>query len=198
MSDLTGRERDALDALGYTDEWLRAKILDRASLAEQFERYQSGGTQKIARYRSRTASAWLAESSPLTDEQIDAFLDVMKADSDSKLAHAAIAELIQTVRIDLVQLERIARSDAKLMRRHTALIQRTFLIRQMESGVTDDHMAQVIECKDASVQTGLIRDARLTRKHAELLAERGVNPTIREKARKWSQDKQFWKGLDAV
>ena len=122
----------------------------------------------------------------------------MKADSDSKLTHAAIAELIQSVRIDLVQLERIARSDAKLMRRHTALIQRTFLIRQMESGVTDDHMAQVIECKDASVQTGLIRDARLTRKHAELLAERGVNPTIREKARKWSQDKQFWKGLDAV
>ena len=40
---------------------------------------------------------------------------------------------------------------------------------------------------------GLIRDSRLSRKHAELLSKRAVNPTIREKARKWLTDKQFWK-----
>ena len=66
-------------------------------------------------------------------------------------------------------------------------------MQQMEGGVTDDHMLEVIESKDAAIQTGLIRDARLTRKHAELLAKRGVNPTIRERAQKWSVDKQFWK-----
>ncbi len=196
MSDLTRSEDVALEALGYTDEWLRAGILDSASLAEQFDRFQSGGSKKTAKYRGQTVSAWLAGASPLSDAQIDAFLSIMKADSDSKLSHATIVELIQSPRIDLGQLERIARSDQKLMRSHEALIRRTYLTRQMESGVTEDHMAQVIEYRDAAIQTRLIRDSRLTRKHAELLAERGANPTIRETARKWSQDKQFWKGGD--
>ncbi|MFP8880098.1 MAG: hypothetical protein AAEJ52_19680 [Myxococcota bacterium] len=191
MSDLTERESAALDALGYTEEWLRAGLLDSALLAEQFERLQSGGTKKTARYRAQAASAWLAGESALTDEQIDAFLGVVRA--DSKLSHATIAELIQSQRINLEQLERIARSDEKLMRHHEALIRRTYLMRQMESGVTDEHMVQVIEYKDAAVQTSLIRDSRLARKHAELLAKRGANSTIREKARKWSQDKQFWR-----
>jgi len=193
MSDPT----NALEALGYTEAWLDAGILEPAGLAAQFERFRSGGTKKIARYRSQTVSEWLAQRSPLGDEQIDRFLEIVRADPDPKLAHAAIVELIQSRRIDLGQLERIARSDRKLMRSHEALIRRTYLMREMESGVTDDHMNQVIEYKDAAVQTSLIRDTRLTRKHAELLAKRGANPTIREKAQKWAQDKQFWKGGDA-
>ena len=36
-------------------------------------------------------------------------------------------------------------------------------------------------------------DAATAAQLAELLAERGANPTIRDKARKWSQDKRFWK-----
>ena len=194
MADLSDSESAGLVALGYTEEWLQGGILDSALLAEQLERLQSGGTQKIARYRAQAVTAWLAGESPLTDQQIDVFLNLMKADPDPKLSNAAIGELIQSSRVSLEQLERIARSDEKLMRRHEALIRRTYLLRQMEDGVSDDHMVQVIEYKDAAVQTSLIHDSRLTRKHAELLAKRGANPTIREKARKWFQDKQFWKG----
>lgn len=93
-------------------------MLDRAVLVEQFDRMQSGGTKKTAKYRAQAATAWLARESPLSDEQIDAFLNVMKLDPDSKLSHAAIGELIQSRRIDLGQLEQIARSDKKLMRSH--------------------------------------------------------------------------------
>ena len=84
------------------------------------------------------------------------------------------------------------------MRRHEALIRRIYLMRQMEGGVSDDHMVQVIDYKDAAIQTSLIRDDRLARRHAELLAQRGVNPTIRERAQKWSVDKQFWKNRKRV
>jgi len=193
MNDSTVAQQEALDALGYTEEWILSGLLDSALLSEQFERLQSGGTRKTAKYRAQTVSAWLLGTSPLTDEQIDAFLSVVKADSDSKLSNGAIADLIGSPRVSLEQLERIARSDQKLMRRHEALIRRTYLMRQMEAGVTDDHMLQVIEYKDAAVQTNLIRDPRLARKHAELLATRGANATIREKARAWFQDKQYWK-----
>ena len=196
MNDLTAHERAALDALGYTHEWLQVGLLSRTRLGEQFARFQSGGTQKTAKYRAQTITAWLAEPAPLANDDIDVFLGVMKAESDAKLAHGAIVELIQSPRIEDEQLERIARYDQKLMLRHAALIRRTFLMRQMDNGVTDDHMTQVIEYREAGVQSSLIRDARLTRKHAELLAERGANPTIREKARKWSQDKQYWKNKD--
>jgi hypothetical protein len=194
MSDLTPSESAALDALGYTAEWLHAELLNRALLAEQFERMQSGGTQKTAKYRTQTLTVWLAESSRVTDEQIDAFLNIMKEDSDSKMANAAITGLIQSSRVSLEQLEQIARSDEKLMRRHEALIRRTYLTRQMEDGVTDDHINRVIEYRDAAIQTSLIRDSRLTHKHAELLSKRGANPTIREKALQWCKDKKFWRG----
>jgi hypothetical protein len=197
MSDLTEGESAALEALGYTEEWLQAGLLDSNLLAEQFARMQSGGTRKTAKYRAQTIAAWLAEESSLTDEQIDAFLSVIKADSDSKWSNTAIAELIRSARVSLEQLERIARSDEKLMRRHKDLIRRTYLLRQMEGGVTDDQMAQVIETRDAAIQTSLIHNSRLTRKHAELLAARGANTTIREKAGKWSQDKPYWKDRDA-
>ena len=51
----------------------------------------------------------------------------------------------------------------------------------------------MIELQDASIQTKLVRDSRLSRRHAELLAKRGANPTIRENARAWFQDKSFWR-----
>jgi hypothetical protein len=50
----------------------------------------------------------------------------------------------------------------------------------------------VLEPKDASIQTKLVRDARLTRKHAEGLAKRGANPTIRANAQAWVKDKKAW------
>jgi hypothetical protein len=59
--------------------------------------------------------------------------------------------------------------------------------------VTDELFERVIESGDAAIQTGLIHDSRLSRKHAELLAKRGANPTIREKAQAWFQDKKYWK-----
>jgi len=193
MSELTATEENALEALGYTEEWLLAGLLNSALLAEQFERIQSGGTQKTAKYRAETVTTWLAGESPLPDAEIDAFLNLMKADSDAKLSKATIAELIRSSRISIEQLERIARSDEKLMRRHQDLIRRTYLQRQMEGGVTDEHMTQVIESKDAAIQSSLIHNPRLARKHAELLASRGANTTIRAQAQKWSQDKPYWK-----
>ena len=194
MSEPTPSERAALEALDYTDAWLDSGLLDPTLLAEQFERMQSGGTQKTAKYRAQAATNWLAEAPPLTDEQIDSFLSVMKEETDSKMAKGAIIELIQSSRLNLEQLERIARSDEKLMRRHEALIRRTYLTRQMESGVTNEHITQVIDSKDAAIQTSLIRDPRLTHKHAALLSKRGANPTIREHALQWCKDKKFWRG----
>ena len=87
----------------------------------------------------------------------------------------------------------IANSDRKLMRRHEPLIRRTYLTRRMAAGVTDELIDRVIEFQDASIQNSLIRDSRLSRKHAERLAQRGANPTIRDNARAWHQDKKAWK-----
>ncbi len=193
MSDSTSEEAAALSALGYSEEWLDLGVLDSELLRAQYERMQSGGSQKTARYRAEAATLWLAVDVSLDDEEIDGFVSLMKAEPDAKLAKSCIAELIRSPRIDLEQLERAARSDEKLLRSQQALIGRTCLVRQMEGGVTDEHMIQVIDSKDAAIQTSLIRDDRLARRHAELLAQRGVNPTIRERAQKWSVDKQFWK-----
>ena len=74
-----------------------------------------------------------------------------------------------------------------------ARIRRTYLMRRMDDEVTDELIQQVIELQDASIQTKLVRDSRLSRRHAELLAKRGANPTIRENARAWFQDKSFWR-----
>lgn len=190
---MTDAERTALDALGYTVAWLESGLLDRERLAEQWERFQAGGTRKTGAYRSQTLAAWLEAGEAISDAQLDAFLSLMSTDPDPKLAQSAIASLIQSPRISTEQLERIARSDPKLMRRHGPLIRRTYLTRRLAEGVTDELIERVIEHQDASVQTRLIRDSRLSRKHAERLAQSGVNMTIRENARAWLQDKKGWK-----
>ncbi len=73
------------------------------------------------------------------------------------------------------------------------MIRRTYLTRRLDEGVTDELIELLIKDQDAAIQTRLIRDTRLMRKHAELLAKRGANPTIREKSQAWFQDKKFWK-----
>ena len=46
---------------------------------------------------------------------------------------------------------------------------------------------------DAAIQTELIRDPRVSKKQAGELAKRGANPTIRQNAQSWFQDKKAWK-----
>jgi len=185
-------ERAALEALGYVPGWLDAGILDPALLAEQAERLRTGGSRKTGRYRAQAVSAWLDRTGPLDDAQLDAFLALMRDDPDPKTAQAAVVQLIRSPRLSLDQLGRIA-SDRDLMRRHEALIRRTYLARRLEQEVTDELLQQVIEFRDAAIQTGLVRDARLSRRQAELLARSGANPTIRENAQAWCQDKKAWR-----
>lgn len=186
-------ERRALEALGYNEEWLSSGILDRALLAAQYQRLQAGGTKKMGRYRSQAVTAWCEIDRRVEDAQLDAFLALMAAEPDAKVSQAGIVELIQSSRITLDQLGRIAGSDPKLMRRHEKLIRRAYLGRRLAEEVTDDLIAQVIEFQDASIQTGLVRDSRLSRRQAEKLARHGANPTIRANAEAWFQDKKAWK-----
>jgi hypothetical protein len=186
-------EQTALEDLGYSEEWLRSGILDRQLLAEQHERFRGGGSRKIAKYHSEALGAWLAGSGPIGEAQLDAFLSLIGAERDAKLGQSALAALIQSPRISLEQLERIAQSGPEVMRRHEPLIRRTYLTRRLDQGVTDALLAQVIEFQEAAIQTALIRDARLSRKQAELLAKHGANPTIRKQAQAWFRDRKSWK-----
>ena len=186
-------ESKALAALGYSAAWLESGLLDRERLAEQHRRLESGGTRKTGKYRAEALAAWREGEGPLNDAQLDAFLSLMAADPDTKMAHSAIAELIRSPRISLDQLGRLAGADRALMKRHEALVRRTYLMRRLDEEVTDELIERVIEFQDTAIQTKLMRDARLTRKQAELLAKRGANPTIRENAQAWYQDKKAWK-----
>src|SRR5574342_1173893 len=135
--------------------------------------------------RLEALTAWLAAPGAIDDAQIDDFLARMRAEPDAKLAASAVAALIASPRLGLAQLERIARSDRALMRRHEPLIQRTYLARRLEAEVSDELLDRVLELKDASIQTKLVRDPRLTRKQAEQIARRGANPTLRANAEAW-------------
>lgn len=186
-------ESKALEALGYSAAWLEAGLLDRERLAEQHQRLQSGGTRKTGKYRAEALAAWREAEGPLDDAQLDAFLSLMATDPDPKMAHAAIGELIRSPRISLDQLGHLAGADAKLMKRHEALVRRSYLQRRLDEEVTDEILERVIEFQETGIQTALMRDERLTRKQAELLAKRGANPTIRQNAQAWYQDKKAWK-----
>jgi len=146
----------------------------------------------MATSRLETLTAWLAGPGAIDDAQIEAFLAQVREEPDAKLAASAIAALIASPRLGLAQLERIARSDRALMRRHEPLIQRTYLARRLEAEVSDELLERVLDLKDASIQTKLVRDARLTRKQAERLAKRGANPTLRANAEAWVKDKKAW------
>ena len=137
-------------------------------------------------------TAWLGAPGAIDDAQLTAFLERVREERDAKRAHAAVAALIASPRLSLPQLERVARSDRELMRRHEALIRRTYLARRLEAEVSDELIEQVLELKDAAIQTKLVRDPRLTRKQAEKLAKRGANPTLRSNAENWVKDRKAW------
>ncbi len=190
---LTDAELEALAALDYHEAWLDAGLLDRATLLAQHRRMQDGGTRKTARYRAETLTAWREAHAEIDAEQIDAFVTVMRVESDKKLLNAAITELITSPQLGFAELEQLARSDAKLIEKHAPLIRRTVLARRLTAGVDDEILDQVIESKDAALQSPLVRDPRLTRKQAERLASRGANPTIRSNADAWVKDKKAWR-----
>jgi hypothetical protein len=139
-------------------------------------------------------AAWSERATRFETAELDAILAGLRSEADEKLVHAALAALIESPAQDLAGLEHLARADPKLMQRHEALIRRTYLARRLDEGVTHEVMQQVIDSRDAAIQSRLVRDARLSRKQAELLAKRGANPTIRANAQAWVKDKKAWKG----
>ena len=146
-----------------------------------------------ARYRAETLAAWREAHAEIDAEQIDAFVTVMRIESDKKFLNAAFTELITAPQLGFAELEQLARSDAKLIEKHALLIRRTVLARRLIEGVDDEILDQVIESKDAALQSPLVRDPRLTRKQAERLASRGANPTIRSNAEAWVKDNKVWR-----
>ncbi|MBW2268314.1 MAG: hypothetical protein JRH16_07035 [Deltaproteobacteria bacterium] len=190
---LTDAEHEALEALDYGEAWLDAGLLDLATLRAQYQRMQGGGTRKTARYRAETLVAWRKACGSLDAEQVDAFVTVMQSESDKKFVNAAIAELITASQLGPAELERLAHADAKLIEKHAPLIRRTVLARRLADGISDELLDQVIESKDAALQSPLLRDPRLTRKQAERVASRGANPTIRSNAEAWVKDKKAWR-----
>lgn len=189
----TDAETEALEALDYSETWLASGILDAGTLLEQYARMQAGGTRKTARYRNETLAAWRSSAGALAAEHVDAFVSVMRTESDKKFVNAAIAELIAAPELGLGQLEQLAHADAKLMEKHAPLIRRTVLGCRLAEGVDDELLDQVIESKDPALQSPLVRDERLTRKQAERLASRAANPTIRSNAEAWVKDKKAWR-----
>lgn len=190
---LSDAERAALEALEYSEAWLTAGLVSRELLLEQHERMQSGGTRKTAKYRAQALERWRERQTSFDATSLDAFVEAMRNESDKKLASSAVADLISAPALDLAGLEHLARADARLMQKHAPLIRRTYLARRLEAGVTDELMDQMIESKDAALQSPLVRDERLSRKQAERLAHGGANPTIRSNAEAWVRDKKAWK-----
>lgn len=190
---VTPAERLVLEVLGYTEQWLDSGLLDRQLLADQHEQLQADKAKKTGPYRARALRAWREAQQTISESQLDAFLSVVASDPDTKMAQSAVAELIQSPQISLAQLDRIAGSDPKLMRRHEKLIRRTYLLRRLDDEITDEFFEVVMATQDAGLHSVLIRDSRLARKHAQLLAKRGANATIREKAQAWVLDKKHWK-----
>lgn len=186
-------ESEALAELDYSQAWLDSGLLDRATLLEQQRRMREGGTRKTARYRTETLAAWREASGGLGEPQIDAFVTVMRGESDKKFVNAAITELITAPQLGPEGLERLAHADAKLIEKHAPLIRRTVLARRLAEGMDDELLELVIEAKDPALQTPLVRDPRLSRKQAERLASRGANPQIRSNAEAWVKDKKAWR-----
>ena len=67
--------KKALRTLGYTPRWLRAGLLDAASLAEQLAVFQTGEDRNTEHYRYGAFRRALETRSCMDDETLDAYLD---------------------------------------------------------------------------------------------------------------------------
>lgn len=119
-----------LNALGYTDKWIKYGLLNKTILKTQFEKFQKGDDKNTEHYRYEAFLSWLREKESLTDQEIKNYLELALEDSDKSMAGSAAKELFTSPKIIGSQFDFIKKQLPKFGSWTNKLIKREELKRQ--------------------------------------------------------------------
>jgi hypothetical protein len=179
---MTDKElKNKLAKIGYSTLWLDYGILTIEYLIEQEDVFDNSDDQNTEHYRYSTFRQYLNSKNNLTDKELDNYLRLTFADSDTLMAGSAAVNLFNNIDLTDQQFIKLCNSIGHFGEWTERIVTRHTLLRQLRTNkLTDDLFNECIENGDSIVQ-GKILDIAETNQ-LELLAFKGKNKKIRNTA----------------
>jgi hypothetical protein len=171
-----------LAELGCDPQWL--DVLDSEFWQGQYLNYQTSDDKNTEHYRFAAFRALLANTTSLTNEQIDQVIALATLDSDHTMGGAALAMLAQHRALTDEQLQRLIDHAAYQKPFLQKLLKRVVLLRALTSEAIDDALFdRCLESNADVVQRAMLDKVELNPTQLEVLKEQGTSRPIRNIAK---------------
>jgi hypothetical protein len=195
----------ALAALEYDRIWLDAGIMSEPDLLAQLAKYERSVAARrenpsaaaedpevdtsTEHYRHRTIVHFLRAQLTLTDEQVDALLNIAAVDPDPALEANFPRLLLERVSLTDDQFERVAGAPACAS--FSDVILRYRCLRRLRRGEWSEDLVAACLTSDGFAQAELLKHPALTREAVEGVAARGHNTSVRNRAAEMLRSRRF-------
>jgi hypothetical protein len=184
---------EAIAVLGYSRIWLDAGLLNRDELLMQRARFavamapvEAGCDEKSAfdrhpeHFRWATLSTFLALHSAIRDDQVGAILKIAETDPDATSDAGFPISLLRHNGLTDAQFERVAESRA--LATFPRVVLRFRCLRRLGRGEWSPELVDMCLRADGPAQAALLESPALTKAAAEMVAARGFNKGVRNRA----------------
>lgn len=183
----------ALAALGYSQEWLDAGVVDDELIAAQWEAILTSDDPHPEHYRHRAFVDWLERQSHLSDAQLTGVMALRDWGPDGTDLHPS--RVIELLRGDLLtdaQLEQLGAYPEVHAPPIAKRYRRAVLRRRLDAeGPSADVCAAMREAGDPVLDEALLAHPDRTRAHLEWLASNGTTRRIRNLASSQLQSRRW-------
>ncbi len=168
-----------LKLLGFNEMWLRLGFLTENELIILGHEYEGSDDKNTEHYRWRVFQKYRRSHRPLSPDMAENLYDLGIIDPDPVLGEAIMHEIVSLPECPDTVLEKASASGkAHLIK----AVERNRLLKELDSGLTDDLFARYLASRDSYLQRKLLVRAELSLAQLEQLAVYGSNRAVRNMA----------------
>lgn len=179
-------QQTALNALGFTEDWLQHGILSEDFLQELYAQIQVSDDKNQEHYRNYAFNCYLNRKDALSNEEIAVCFGLQDAGADlCDLRENRIFDVLHSGLLSFEQLEMLANHYPFIDEKPFQRAYRRLLISQQieRCGLTDDIFEQIKTSQDAVLQRKAIDTEHINAEQMTWLATHGSNKKIRNMAK---------------
>lgn len=182
-------EEDKLKLLGYAGEWITGGYLSEALFARQLAEYEPGATEHC---RYQAFRDWIYSRASYTDAELDGLYRLIHLDPDPIMAYSAGLDLVRRPGLTDVQFDRFAaflsQGTQEERVRKVIAVTRHLRVLQSLAVIGEEEFRAYLALDLSEVQEYLLEHfAPHNEAFMEMLAEKGTNKKIRNKAKQGLQ-----------
>jgi hypothetical protein len=152
--------QEYLKLLEFSDEWLRLGILTENELIILGQEYEISDDKHTEHHRYGFFRKYLISHRPLSSTTAENLYDLGRTDPDPGMGHAMMEDIVSLPECpEAVHEKALASGDTYIVK----AVVRNKLLKELNSGFTDDLFAHIIASRDDFLQRQLLERVELTR-----------------------------------